>query len=177
MLVNFKNNCIAEASMEEFSVPIERGVNTGAQSKHTETQQINQKNNSQVDIKSEILAVDPCIDGTHQNKSFCCNFHPPKNLSEHARRRGDVNRILTHKEGKEWASSPSPHRCGARQESVGTQGIGIGGGTGAPPSALQTGIAEDVAWFKPSIDSRPATTAPDISRISFRTFMVTPFPS
>src|SRR2546423_6348017 len=108
MLVNFKNNCIAEASMEEFSVPIERGVNTGAQSKHTETQQINQKNNSQVDIKSEILAVDPCIDGTHQNKSFCCNFHPPKNLSEHARRRGDVNRILTHKEGKEWASSPSP---------------------------------------------------------------------
>src|SRR2546430_5439284 len=95
MLVNFKNNCIAEASMEEFSVPIERGVNTGAQSKHTETQQINQKNNSQVDIKSEILAVDPCIDGTHQNKSFCCNFHPPKNLSEHARRRGDVDRILT----------------------------------------------------------------------------------
>src|SRR5437762_3567192 len=95
MLVNFKNDCIAEASMEKFSVPIERGVNTGAQSKHRETQQINQKNNSQVDMKSEILAVELCIDGTHQNKSFCCNFHTPKNLSEHARRRGDVDRILT----------------------------------------------------------------------------------
>src|SRR2546430_10331822 len=175
MLVNFKNNCIAEASMEEFSVPIERGVNTGAQSKHTETQQINQKNNSQVDIKSEILAVDPCIDGTHQNKSFCCNFHPPKNLSEHARRRGDVNRILRHKEGKEWASSPSPHRCGARQESVGTQGIGIGGGTGAPPSALQEGFAESVAWVITSIKSRPAPNSNVISQNSIRTFLVMPF--
>src|SRR5439155_21753170 len=100
MLVNFKNNCIAEASMEEFSVPIERGVNTGAQSKHTETQQSNQKNNSQEDIKSEILAVDPCIDGTHQNKSLCCNFHLLKNLSEHARHWGHVYRKLTDKAQK-----------------------------------------------------------------------------
>src|SRR6266849_3779150 len=100
MFVNFKNDCIAEASMEEFSVPIELGVNTRVQSKYRETQQINQKNNSQVDIKSEILAVELCIDGKHQNKSFCCNFHPPKSLSEHVRRRGDVNGILTHAEGE-----------------------------------------------------------------------------
>src|SRR5436309_13944095 len=123
--------------MEKFSVPIERGVNTGAQSKHRETQQINQKNNSQVDIKSEILAVELCVDGTHQNKSFRCNFHPPKNLTEHDRRRGDVNRILTHKEGIEWASSHYPHRCRARHESGGTHGTGIGGGPGAPPHALK----------------------------------------
>jgi len=63
----------------------------------------------------------------------------------------------------------------ARQESVGTQGIGIGGGTGAPPSALKIGFAEVVAWFKPSIDSRLPRIASDISQISFRIFMVTPF--
>src|SRR6266550_5145688 len=100
MFVNFKNDRIAEASMEKFSVPIERGVNARVQSKHRETQQINEKNNGQVDIKSEILAVEPCIDRKHQNKSFCCNFHPPKSLSEHVRRRGDVNWILTHAEGE-----------------------------------------------------------------------------
>src|SRR5438477_1535496 len=100
--------------MEKFSVPIERGLNIRVQSEDAETQKIYQKNRREVDKESEILAVDPCVYGTQQNKSFCCNFHPPKNLFEHARRRGDVNRILTHKEGKEWASCPSLHWCGTR---------------------------------------------------------------
>src|SRR3989442_15116197 len=88
---------------------------------------------------------------------------------------GDVPRILTHKEGKEWASSPSLHWCGTRKERVGTQGIGIGGGTGAPPSALKRGFAEVALWFEPASDSRLPRIASDISQISFRTFIVTPF--
>src|SRR5207245_1328693 len=55
---------------------------------HAETQKIYQKNRREVDKESEILIVEPCVYGTQQNKGFCCNFHPPKNLFAHARRRG-----------------------------------------------------------------------------------------
>src|SRR5260370_17415975 len=103
MFVNFQNDGIAETCMEKFSVPIARRVNAWVENQHRETQQVNQKNSSQVDIKSEILGVELCTDGTHQNKGFCCNFHPPKKFSEHTRRqRVGGTRILTHTERENW---------------------------------------------------------------------------
>src|SRR5216683_1873333 len=175
MFGNFKNDGIADGCMEKFRVPIERRVDARVKTKNRETQKIYQKNRSEVDKEGEILVVDLGIYGTHQNKGFCYNFHPPKNLSEHVRRRGNVNGILTHKKGKEWTSFPSLHCCGTCQECVGNQGIGIGGGTGAPPSAFKTGFAEAAGWFEPTTDSRLPRIASDISQISFCTFMVTPF--
>src|SRR6266851_4016866 len=74
---------------------------------------------------------------------------------------GNVNGILTHKKGKEWTSFPSLHCCGTCQECVGNQGFGLGGGTGAPPSAFKTGFAEAAGWFEPTTDSRLPRIASD----------------
>ena len=70
---------------------------------------------------------------------------------------------------------PSSHCCGARQESVGTQGIGIGGGTGAPPSTFKTGLAKVEATCAHARGTKLPRIVRDISQISFLVFMVTPF--
>ncbi len=61
------------------------------------------------------------------------------------------------------------------EEGLGADGKGGGGGTGPVPSALKTGFAEVAGWFEPASDSTLPRVASDISQISFRTFMVTPF--
>ena len=104
-------------------------------------EQFDQEDRAEVEIKSRILLVELSLDGTRQNKSFDRVAYPPKNLVEHTRRRrGDVNGILTHKEGKEWRVFSLPESlCAVRQERFGTGGIG--GGMGPVPSALKTGFA------------------------------------
>jgi len=61
------------------------------------------------------------------------------------------------------------------KEELGTDGKGGGGGTGPVPSDLKTGFAEVAEWFEPTSDNTLPRIASDITQISFRTFMVTPF--
>ena len=104
-------------------------------------EKFNQQDSAKVEIKRRILLVELSLDGTRQNKSFRRVAYPPKNLVEHTRRRwGDVNGILTHKEGKDWGVFSLPESLRAVcQERFGTGGIG--GGMGPVPSALKTGFA------------------------------------
>src|SRR6266446_816476 len=139
-------------------------------------EQLDEEDSAKVEIKCRIFPVEFPFDGTGQNKSFRRVAYPPENLREHTRRHyGDVRRILTHKEGEDWGIFSLPRRtCGLCQESLGS-GIGIGGGTGPVPSARKTGFAEIAGWCEPASGNTIPRIASDISQISFRTFMVTPF--
>ncbi len=61
------------------------------------------------------------------------------------------------------------------EEGPGAGGKGGGGGTGPVPSALKTGLVEIAAWCDATSGNTIPRIASDISQISFRTFMVTPF--